>query len=269
MSIRYHYCSYETFKAIISNKTLRLSDIRKSNDKYEMILLLKEHRGIGNLSKYVNYKDDGFWENLESYMTEITNNTECFASCLSIGSDKLSQWERYADKCKGLAIGFNEKKLQSYILKIANEISEFNQSINEFNYINLIAKKITYKKLLTTISYPSDFADNFSKGNAYFEDCAFTKHYGFREEKEFRIALIFSKTNTEFVNNKFKEYFINNGCDFFGREFLDLKFPKDIIEEIYSGPLNEISDKEVSDHLKKNEIFCRVKKSMIPYSPNR
>jgi hypothetical protein len=31
----YHYCSLETFIAIISNKCLRLSDLSKSNDYME------------------------------------------------------------------------------------------------------------------------------------------------------------------------------------------------------------------------------------------
>lgn len=39
MALNYHYCSEETFNKIISNKTLRLSDMRKSNDFYEMDFL--------------------------------------------------------------------------------------------------------------------------------------------------------------------------------------------------------------------------------------
>ena len=35
----YHYCSLETFNSIITNKTLRLSDITKSNDSKELIYI--------------------------------------------------------------------------------------------------------------------------------------------------------------------------------------------------------------------------------------
>jgi hypothetical protein len=91
MATKYHYCEYDTFKKIIGNKTIRLSDIRKSNDLYEMNLFLKQHEGTGDLSEYVDNKDGGFWKDLEKYMMYITNDTECLASCLSIGSDRLSQ----------------------------------------------------------------------------------------------------------------------------------------------------------------------------------
>lgn len=40
MATVYHYCNSSIFDEIITNKTLRLSDIRNSNDKYEMSLFL-------------------------------------------------------------------------------------------------------------------------------------------------------------------------------------------------------------------------------------
>ena len=40
-NIVYHYCSLDTFNLIISNKTLRVSDIRKSNDSEELLWYTK------------------------------------------------------------------------------------------------------------------------------------------------------------------------------------------------------------------------------------
>ena len=37
----FHYCSMDTFYAIITNKTLRLSDITKSNDSMEILWVTK------------------------------------------------------------------------------------------------------------------------------------------------------------------------------------------------------------------------------------
>ena len=37
----YHYCSIDAFLSIISNKTLRLSDVKKSNDTLESKALLQ------------------------------------------------------------------------------------------------------------------------------------------------------------------------------------------------------------------------------------
>jgi len=46
----YHYCSLETFKAIIEDKTLRLSDITRSNDS-------EETRYIVNIIKKTFHED--------------------------------------------------------------------------------------------------------------------------------------------------------------------------------------------------------------------
>lgn len=267
MATRYHYCNYNTFKKIIEKKTLRLSDIRKSNDSYEMILFLKQHEGTGSLSDYFN--DGGFWRNIEKKMMKITNDTECFASCLSIGSDRLSQWERYGDKCKGLAIGFNEEKLQSYIALVADSLSNSNKSA-DFSYLpKLVAKKITYKKLLSS-SCPSVMVDKFKDMKKYFVECAFTKDKGFSEEKEFRIALMFSKEELDFLDDNFKEYIGENGFNnLYERKYIDLKIPANTIEAVYIGPLNDISIDMIKKELKTNEVYCKVKKSTIPYNPSR
>ena len=44
----YHYCSMETFKSIIENKTLRLTDITKSYDSAEVKRFLNNN-GLQNV----------------------------------------------------------------------------------------------------------------------------------------------------------------------------------------------------------------------------
>lgn len=272
MATRYHYCSYEIFKKIITNKTLRLSDMRQSNDLYEMNLFLKQHEGIGSLSSYYDDNaDNGFWRDLERYMIEITNNVECFASCLSIGADKLSQWERYGDKCKGLAIGFSEEKLQSYIYSLANILSDFNKNDDCLNFVKLSGEKISYKKLLS-VSYPHEIWEKCGNEMNYFKECAFTKDIGFREEKEFRLALIFSKDKKDFLEKGFDKYVKDKNLDDSdskNKRYIDLEFKSDIIQEVYIGPLSELLENEIKNMLTNNGINCTIKKSTIPYNPSR
>lgn len=54
MSTLYHYCNVNSLKEILKNKTLRLSDIRKSNDPREITFLFEEYR------KWIkdNFKDN-------------------------------------------------------------------------------------------------------------------------------------------------------------------------------------------------------------------
>lgn len=40
----YHYCSVNTFYAIISNRTIRLSDVSKSNDLLEILWIVSFNR---------------------------------------------------------------------------------------------------------------------------------------------------------------------------------------------------------------------------------
>jgi hypothetical protein len=97
-------------------------------------------------------------------------------------------------------------------------------------------------------------------------ECAFTKHIGFREEKEFRVALIFNKDNAKIdILNKFIEK-ADLQSD---KRYIDLKFENNMIQEVYIGPLSSHSEDEITDELKKNKIQCRVKKSIIPYNPSR
>jgi len=232
-----------------------------------MNLFLKQHEGTGSLSDHFN--DNGFWRDLEDAMIQITNNVDCFASCLSIGSDKLSQWERYGDKCNGLAIGFNEEKLQAYIYLLDDMLSRTNKNYDYLNFVKLLGRKIEYKKLLS-ISYPSEMVDKYQNKMNYFMDCAFTKDIGFREEKEFRLALIFSKGKEDFIKQEFNEYIRDKSLDNFqNKRYIDLEFPSGIIQEVYIGPLSKLSENEITDILKSNDIYCKVKKSTIPYNPSQ
>lgn len=269
MAIVYHYCKYDIFKKIIMNKTLRLSDIRKSNDKYEMNLFLEQYKGIGEISKIVNYSDNGRWEDLENYFKYITDETRCFASCLSIGADRLSQWERYGGKCEGLAIGFNKEKLLEHIEKVAESLSENNDSDID---TRIIAQKVTYKKLKSG-SYPSEMWEKFEDIDKYFEECAFTKHRGFNEEKEFRVAMLFQKGNRGFLSGDFlnhigadksnlKSYNISEIDD---ENYIDLVFPATLIEKVYIGPLSQLEENVIKSELQQNGIWCKIKKSEIPY----
>lgn len=269
MATVYHYCNSSIFDEIITNKTLRLSDIRNSNDKYEMSLFLEQHKGIGEISKAHNYLDGGYWETLEEYLNYITMEMRCFASCLSIGADKLSQWERYADRCRGLAIGFNKEALEKYIEKVAESLQEDN---NSDTITRIVHGKVIYKQLKSYFPI-SEMCEKYDNIDTYYEECAFTKHIGFREEKEFRVALLFQSGKSDFLagdflnyigtdKNNSKSYKISETDD---KNYIDLVFPERLIEKVYIGPLSLSEEDAIKSKLQKNGIRCKVKKSEIPY----
>ena len=114
----YHYCSVESFYSIISNKTLRLSDIGKSNDYMERRWLqqfilettmeeydkapfsiwfeyegkeYRDHEAVEELMRYELKTMGQHW--YDDYIT--------YAICFSERGDSLSPWRGYADGGSG------------------------------------------------------------------------------------------------------------------------------------------------------------------------
>lgn len=273
MAIKYHYCSYETFKNIIENQTIRLSDIKKSNDSIEMNLFYKQYEGMGELIyNYLktNYgKEDEFWLGVERLIKLFPKITECLAICFSDGKDKLSQWERYGDRGRGVAIGFDEDGIIELVDSINSVIGK---TTDETHFVKIISKKVEYKKIENTYA-PSDAFEQVHenlKNHKYIEECAFTKHIGFHEEEEFRIALLFNNGNTEFLNNKKfqEEYFKGKSChESESKKYIDIKFPKDIIRTVYLGPICSKETEYIKKVLRDQQYTCNVVRSETPYIP--
>jgi Protein of unknown function (DUF2971). len=110
--IIYHYCSTDTLLQIIKNKTLRLSDISKSNDAAEMNLIRKNFEiAFFNACQEISPNfiiDDAqkahYYAAISWFKTAYSHPYVC---CFSSQSDLLSQWRGYASDGAGVAIGFS------------------------------------------------------------------------------------------------------------------------------------------------------------------
>ncbi len=124
----YHYCDNKKMANIISEHTLRMSDITKSND-YEEIQLFYPYIMPAIEREYkatpfpLAYKGENGFEalvkllhavhkfiNIEFDVGEMTSFVVCFCE----DGDVLSQWRGYADNGKGGAIGFSYEELKQY-----------------------------------------------------------------------------------------------------------------------------------------------------------
>ncbi|MDO4173229.1 MAG: DUF2971 domain-containing protein [Eubacteriales bacterium] len=107
----YHYCSVETFFHIISNHTLRLSDIEKSNDfmekKWTIQQCLQHIRNNINNPDYPCSKQPKLAASLLQEMERQFHhyNTMILAACFSSKRDLLSQWRGYGENGYGVCIG--------------------------------------------------------------------------------------------------------------------------------------------------------------------
>lgn len=214
--IVYHYCSIETFYAIITNKCLRLSDLNKTNDymgkKWTLKLIdnvliktLEERKINIDIKEQFWYGEginshlDYFRKNMEEYLNE---DTPVLITCFSKEKDLLSQWRAYGDDGNGIAIGFD--------LDILENLLESRQDICIDDVIYDLHDQEIYIQYAIgcSMSYMMDDVkvNNISEEmlKEYFDEefetmcevlpenlkntCCFIKNPAFREEQEVRIV---------------------------------------------------------------------------------
>lgn len=173
MDCLYHYCSNEKCFSILDSKTLRLSDIQKSNDYREMSLFFPEliytiediYKADPFPFKYKNLNDDDAFFELtrESYnywRYKFSNGIfSDFVICFSEAVDSLSQWRGYAENGKGCCIGFSKRLLEEYCTKYKNILKfikvEYISDKEIKDNINTAAK-VCLKKIKTLRSWVVD-----------------------------------------------------------------------------------------------------------------
>ena len=110
-AVVYHYCSVETFYHIISNHTLRLSDIEKSNDFMEKKWATRQclsyiEQNIRSPYYPCSVNPERAAALLEEMKLQFAEyNTMILAACFSSRRDLLSQWRGYGDNGYGVCIG--------------------------------------------------------------------------------------------------------------------------------------------------------------------
>ncbi|MFD1175972.1 DUF2971 domain-containing protein [Paenibacillus puldeungensis] len=212
----YHYCSGETFLNIIKNKTIRLSDISKSNDYIETKWLIEyiEEEIIRQ------YKEEPFFKGQLIYGLDETTTLELiiksikertlersealfYAACFSEEGDKLSQWRGYADDGYGLSIGFNSDSLKTLISKEESikllRVDYPDQNNNSYSaqireHSKDIIESILYaietgdtKKLFSGETYAIDIFHELSS-RIFIQKSIKFKNPAFKEEAEWRIV---------------------------------------------------------------------------------
>ena len=119
----FHYCSNQKCFSILGGKTLRMSDIQKSNDHQELRLFFPRLlHYIESLYiqqpfpfKYRNLTDVSAMmimvrESLDYWNRRFLDGEfSDFVVCFSEVPDVLSQWRGYADDGKGCCIGFSRR----------------------------------------------------------------------------------------------------------------------------------------------------------------
>ena len=265
MSSIYHYCTVESFKSILENKTIRLSDISKSNDPNEIKFIYNEYIDW-IIRKNKNSKNKNIFKKLlkknKSFSNDIKNVT-FFVSCFSKKDDDLHMWNCYGNK--GVCIEFDREKLEEHIklFQFNNGTKKpINQSDNKFNQLTMEDVVYCAEKTLDTI-----FKNNFSgleniDDSILFELSPICKNKFFECEKEVRIIYRFIEekiNNLDFKNDlnyliykktNEKVYFKSITTEnYLHKMVLDIPIEMNLIKGIKIGPNCSLSVKDICELL--------------------
>ncbi len=213
----YHYCSVESFYGIISNSTLRLSDIDKSNDYMERKWLQRfiletaleeyekkpfsfsfideerEYSGRDAVSELIGYE-------LKSTGQHWYDDFITYAICFSQQSDSLSQWRGYADDGNGVCIGFRPDKLREKLVDLSDTKEELHTfQFQPIRYTEQEQKDMIRPYIRSILDITVDLLKQKEqpKGEiiklfrAINGQSAFCKNPAFDEEQEWRLAVNF------------------------------------------------------------------------------
>lgn len=276
--IVYHYCSLETFMNIAQNKTIWLSHSRNTNDKTECLYALQNIVSV--LKKYNSTEKN------DELINEIIRETESITDfpyifCCSKDKDLLSQWSKYGDNGKGIAIGFDINCIP-HINMLGEGNFTNNLIIDEVNYNMKGFDEIIIKSAQTLpLLKEKGLSDKIIKESIidfYKMLSIFIKNKGFKEEKEVRFVLKANYTHILRALNKksqTKEHKEQPKILFRAKNnniisYFELKFDEKAITEIIIGPKCNVDFNQLtlflSEYLpqvgRKNKIF----KSNIPYT---
>ena len=185
----YHYCSMQTFQQILSNQSLRFTDVTKSNDgkeiswisKYVESILLEEISEIKGMANYKDLINDAVLHTWGSLVTTniIEMKSPQFVCCFSEDGDMLSQWRGYSDDGKGVAIGFDDSFFQMHpffeckkvVYREEEHIEAIRKIIHERRY--LFFQQTSDRYNLENILEPLYWLGVFHKNPAFVEEKEF------------------------------------------------------------------------------------------------
>ncbi len=113
----YHYTDFISFDGILNGRELRVNNVLNMNDAKEMELFVS---GVFNavLNRLARDKDEKLISQIRDTMDTIRSryfDFSAYAACFSEFRDDAAQWERYANRGKGVCLGFRASMLEKLI----------------------------------------------------------------------------------------------------------------------------------------------------------
>ena len=207
--VLYHYCSLSTFMSIFDNKSIWLSDIRRSNDSLELRWIMgqcqyyminawtdyvrdvQQNRGMDIVS-HEHFKEfEDLYLLAKDYDAE--NDTKNGVFCLSEKADDLGQWRGYANDGQGISIGFNSAFLRKInLIGDAVRTTSVNFCFDKVHYSQKDIKTFFYDRVglakIDNKMEPNEVIQYMKRALALsYIFSPLYKSDKFRDEKEWRI----------------------------------------------------------------------------------
>ena len=271
----YHYCSIDTFLKIIKSKSLRLSDVGKSDDYAERIYIenMIREEFEKKVSTFLSEDEINNILSLEKRCRQAMLDTiNLYAMCFSEERDLLSQWRGYANGGTGVAIGFSKD-----ILQLVNKEQYglvFQRVCYEEEQQREFAKKAV-QVIIDTMQRKNVFSAFAEVYENDIQNIGCMKQPGFSEEKEWRICIGMSPesriaksaTFTDFTLSEIKTQCIREQII----TYFDLSFERvcdDFLKEVIIGPSAKVTEKDIYTSLWINGFDANkihITKSQITY----
>ena len=241
----YHYCSIEALVNIIRTSSIWLSDYRKLNDfAEEKWIKDKVNNKIQEQLISIDKKACDIWNRY--YDQDTLRTGTFFVGCFSEESDDLTQWTRYADDGRGVAIGFSKEELCKLNDRFGLAFDKiiYNEKEQE-QFVNKITKQIMDKFDRKSVMHVA---------TEFFQDYTLQflkyKNPGFYSEKEWRVVHYSSPAHQKITyHGEFQflkpEFRVSNNRMI---SYIPLSFSKikqDIIKEICLGPSSKVSVNDI------------------------
>lgn len=274
----FHYCTAASFVSIISNRKIRLSSLKSSNDATEGALVSEAMKRAcqadalaSDFAQYIVREAEGM---------EEMNSGKGF--CLSTKADLLSQWRAYGGDGTGLCIGFSRsylnKLIERYVIDdpslalipvVYNQIEHDSIVLPIYKEIKpILEDNAQWVKFISGALSRVDRADfqqfcsnvfaAFRKSSSHLYQL---KHSTFSEESEWRIV-----TLAKVICGNREEYAESNGVI---SEFISLPLDdlgENIVTKVILGPKHKNSPAIINELLWNNEFgSVEILDSGIPY----
>jgi len=249
--ILYHYTDFVSLDGILKGRELRLNNVLNMNDATEMELFVT---GIFNAVKkrFEKDKNEKMVTNLASTLETLLRHFydySMYAACFSEYRDDAAQWERYANRGKGVCLCFRKSALEKMTGGAIRLSKVFYQDNMESH--PLVDRLYQYLSEHERVEHTPALMEAIKE--AWWNTASF-KHPSFSSEHEVRLVLMpFAipdfdlKPGYHVTSERIKKYYPLDLDILCKKEGITME---DLVAELIVGPESTQSEAILRDYLR-------------------